>query len=149
MEQSNWSPSTIVVGVDGSDQSRHAARLAASIARATGAEIHLMTVVRPPEGWWGIVASPPTSTALGETLMNARQEILEKTVAEIDLDGIEHQVVEDIGDPARMLVDYAEKIEADLLIIGKRGAGFIERMVVGSVANRVVHDAPIPVLIVP
>jgi nucleotide-binding universal stress UspA family protein len=149
MDQKTWSPSTIVVGVDGSEQSKHAARVAASIARATGADIHLMTVVRPPEGWWGIVASPPTSTALGETLMNARQEILDKTIAEVDFSEIEYQVVEDIGDPARMLVDYAEKIEADLLIIGKRGAGFIERMVVGSVANRVVHDAPIPVLVVP
>lgn len=149
MGNDTWSPTTIVVGVDGSDQARRAAELAVSIARTTKADVHLMTVVRPPEGWWGIVASPPTSTALAETLMNARQEILDKTLADLDMTDIHFEVVEDIGDPARMLVDYAEKAEADLLMVGKRGAGLIERMVLGSVANRVVHDAPCPVVVVP
>lgn len=149
MQNATWNPTTIVVGVDGSDQARHAAALAVSIARRTGADIHLMTVVRPPEGWWGIVASPPTSTALGQTLMDARQEILDTMLETLDLTGVEYQVVEDIGDPARMLVDYAGKVGADLLVVGQRGAGLIERMVVGSVANRVVHDAPCPVMVVP
>lgn len=149
MHTNAWTPTTVVVGIDGSEQADRAAELAVSMARSTGAEIHLMTVVRPPEGWWGIVASPPTSTALGETLMNARQEILDKTIARLDLEGVEFDVVEDIGDPARMLVDYAEKLGADLLMVGKRGAGLIERMVLGSVANRVVHDAPCPVVVVP
>lgn len=149
MDVTTWDPRTIVVGVDGSEEAKHAARLATSIARRTGAEIHLMTVVRPPEGWWGIVGSPPTSTALGKTLMDAKQEILDSMLDSLDLSGIEYQTVEDIGDPARMLVEYAEKTGADLLIVGKRGAGLIERMVLGSVANRVVHDAPCPVLVVP
>jgi nucleotide-binding universal stress UspA family protein len=144
-----WEPKTIVVGVDGSEQSRHAAALAASMARCTEADVHLMTVVRPPEGWWGIVGSPPTSTALGKTLMDAKQEILDSMLEDLDLTGVEYQLVEDIGDPARMLVEYSEKMGADLLIVGKRGAGLIERMVLGSVANRVVHDAPCPVVVVP
>ena len=149
MENATWNPKVLVVGVDGSDQARRAAEMAAAMARRTGAVLHLMTVVRPPEGWWGIVASPPTSTALGKTLMDARKEILDALLATIDLEGVEHEVVEDIGDPARMLVDYADKMAADYLIVGKRGAGLIERIVVGSVANRVVHDAPCPVIVVP
>lgn len=149
MDRPAWDPRTVVVGVDGSTQSRHAARLAASLARASGATLHLMTVVRPPEGWWGIVGSPPTSGALSRTLAEARMEILESVIDEIDLDGVEYETVEDIGDPARMLSDYADSIGADLLIVGKRGAGVIERMVLGSVASRVVHDSPCPVLVVP
>jgi nucleotide-binding universal stress UspA family protein len=149
MDAYTWDPKTIVVGVDGSEQSRHAAGLAASMARCSDAQLHLMTVVRPPEGWWGIVGSPPTSTALGKTLMDAKQEILDSMLETIDLTDVEYQLVEDIGDPARMLVEYAEKVGADLLIVGKRGAGLIERMVLGSVANRVVQDAPCPVLVVP
>lgn len=149
MDEATWDPKTIVVGVDGSEQARHAAALAVSMARCTGADIHLMTVVRPPEGWWGIVGSPPTSTALGKTLMDAKQEILDSMLEDLDLTGVGYQTVEDIGDPARMLVEYAEKVDADLMLVGKRGAGLIERMVLGSVANRVVHDAPCPVVIVP
>ncbi len=149
MDQATWDPKTIVVGVDGSEQAKHAAALAVEMARCTGADIHLMTVVRPPEGWWGIVGSPPTSTALGKTLMDAKQEILDIMLKDLDLSGIEYQTIEDIGDPARMLVEYVDKVDADLLIVGKRGAGLIERMVLGSVANRVVQDAPCPVVVVP
>lgn len=149
MQASTWDPQAIVVGIDGSQQARHATALAASMARATGAEIHLVTVVRPPEGWWGIVGSPPTSTALGNTLTDAKQQILDLVAANVDLTDIDYQLVEEIGDPAKTLVNYASSIDADLLIVGKRGAGIIERMMIGSVANRVVHDAQCPVVVVP
>ncbi|MDJ0960354.1 MAG: universal stress protein [Acidimicrobiia bacterium] len=144
-----WSARTIVVGVDGSSQSRHAATLAATLARAAGAKLHLMTVVRPPEGWWGIVGSPPTPTALSKTLTDAQREILDAVVSQVDLDGVDYETIEDIGDPARVLIDYCESVSADMLIVGKRGAGFIERLVLGSVANRLAHDAPCPLLLVP
>jgi nucleotide-binding universal stress UspA family protein len=146
---SAWTARTIVVGVDGSDQARHAAALAASLAQASGAMLHLMTVVRPPEGWWGIVGSPPTPTALSKTLTDAQREILDAVVDQIDLQGVEYETIEDIGDPARVLIEYCETVNADMLIVGKRGAGFIERLVLGSVANRLAHDAPCPVLLVP
>ena len=149
MQAKPWDPQAIVVGIDGSQQARHATALAASMARATGAEIHLVTVVRPPEGWWGIVGSPPTSTALGNTLTDAKQQILDLVAADVDLTDIDYQLVEEIGDPAKTLVNYASSIDADLLIVGKRGAGIIERMMIGSVANRVVHDAQCPVVVVP
>jgi nucleotide-binding universal stress UspA family protein len=146
---SAWTARTIVVGVDGSDQARHAAALGASLAQASGAMLHLMTVVRPPEGWWGIVGSPPTPTALSKTLTDAQREILDAVVNQIDLEGVEYETIEDIGDPARVLIEYCETVDADMLIVGKRGAGFIERLVLGSVANRLAHDAPCPVLLVP
>ena len=144
-----WTARTIVVGVDGSSQSRHAASMAAALARSSGAKLHLMTVVRPPEGWWGIVGSPPTPTALSKTLTDAQKEILDAVVSQIDLNGVEYETVEDIGDPARVLVEYCENVAADMLVVGKRGAGFIERLVLGSVANRLAHDAPCPLLLVP
>ncbi len=149
MQANTWDPQVIVVGIDGSQQARHATSLAASLARKTGAEIHLVTVVRPPEGWWGIVGSPPTSTALGNTLTDAKQQILDMVAEEVDLTDIDYQLVEEIGDPAKTLVNYATSIGADLLVVGKRGAGIIERMMIGSVANRVVHDAQCPVIVVP
>ena len=57
--------------------------------------------------------------------------------------------MEDVGDPARMLLEYAERVAAEVMVIGRRGAGLIERIMLGSVANRVVHDAECPVLLVP
>ena len=144
-----WKSGTIVVGVDGSTQSRHAASLAASLAATAGSRLHIVTVVRPPEGWWGIVGSPPTPTALSKTLTDAQREILDAVVNQIDLEGVQYETVEEIGDPARVLIDYCESVGASMLVVGKRGAGFIERLVLGSVANRLAHDAPCPVMLVP
>jgi len=50
----NWNPTAIVVGIDGSDGSNRAAEIATEIARSAGAKLLLVTVIRPPEGWWGI-----------------------------------------------------------------------------------------------
>jgi nucleotide-binding universal stress UspA family protein len=149
MDLTGWNPKVVVVGIDGSTQSRHAAAMAASLARARDAKLHLITVVRPPEGWWGIVGSPPTPTALSKTLTDAQREILDTAIAEIDLEDVEYDTVEEVGDPARMLIEYCESVNADLLVVGKRGAGLLERIVLGSVANRVANDAPCPVLLVP
>ena len=149
MKEPVWDLHNVVVGIDGSDQSCHAATVSADLARRNGATLHLVTIVRPPEGWWGIVGSPPTPSALSKSLTDAQREILDSVVAGIDLTDIEVIQVEDVGDPARMLLDYAEKVDADVLVIGRRGAGLLERIMLGSVANRVVHDAQCPVLLVP
>ena len=153
MDETDWEPGwdvrNVVAGIDGSDQSRHAARVSADLARKNGAVLHLVTIVRPPEGWWGIVGSPPTPSALSKSLAEAQREILDSVVRDVDLDGIEVIQVEDVGDPARMLLEYGHAVKADVMVIGRRGAGLIERIMLGSVANRIVHDAKCPVLLVP
>lgn len=149
MKEPVWDLHNVVVGIDGSEQSSHAAMVSADLARRNGATLHLVTIVRPPEGWWGIVGSPPTPSALSKSLTDAQREILDAVVAGIDLSEIEVIQVEDVGDPARMLLDYANRVDADVMVIGRRGAGLLERIMLGSVANRVVHDAECPVLLVP
>ncbi len=144
-----WAPKVIVVATDGSEQSVRAANVAAAIARHNGARLFIVTVVRPPEGWWGIVGSPPPAESLGNALADAQRAVLEKTIAAIDLSGVDHEAVEEVGDPANQLATFAEANEADLLVIGQRGAGLVERIMVGSVADRVVHIAKRPVLVVP
>ncbi len=142
-----WDPQRIVVGVDGSDQSISATQVAASIARARSAHLLILAVVRPPEGWWGIVGSPPTAEALGDSLSDAQRQVLDRTLEAVDLDGIDYETAEDIGEPSQRLIEACS--DADLLVVGRRGAGFLRRMVVGSVATHLVHESPCPVLIVP
>jgi nucleotide-binding universal stress UspA family protein len=149
MDVPDWDVQNVVVGVDGSDQSRHAARVGADIARKNDAVLHLVTIVRPPEGWWGIVGSPPTPSALSRSLSEAQREILDSVIGDLDLSDIEVVQIEDVGDPARMLLEYAHQVDADVMVIGRRGAGLIERIMLGSVANRIVHDSGCPVLLVP
>jgi nucleotide-binding universal stress UspA family protein len=144
-----WEPRLIVAGVDGSEQSNRAAGVAAALARIRGATLVIVTVVRPPEGWWGIVGSPPTAEALGDSLSDAQRDVLDATVAALDLEGVDYRTREEIGDAAVQLVAVCEELDADLLVVGRRGSGLLRRMVVGSVANHLIHESTSPVLVVP
>jgi nucleotide-binding universal stress UspA family protein len=144
-----WEPRLIVAGVDGSDQSMRAAAVATSLARVRGGRLVIVTVVRPPEGWWGIVGSPPTAEALGDSLSDAQRDVLDATIAELDLDDVDYDTREEIGDASIQLTSVCEELDADLLVVGRRGAGLLRRMVVGSVANHLIHESSCPVIVVP
>ncbi|HJQ76616.1 MAG TPA: universal stress protein [Acidimicrobiia bacterium] len=145
----NWNISTVIVGIDGSDGSSRAAEHAAAIARHWGAKLKLATVVRTPEGWWGIGGAPPSPEALSNALIEGQRRILSEVEDNLDLDGVEYETVEELGDPAGRLVAICEANQADLLVIGRRGAGLAERVILGSTADRLTHLAPCPVLVVP
>ncbi|MDH3259524.1 MAG: universal stress protein [Acidimicrobiia bacterium] len=149
MEWPGWSPNVVVTATDGSDGSLRAAHVAASIAKNNAAKLYVITVVRPPEGWWGIGGAPPTATALANALDEAQHGVLDETTKDLDTEGIEVQTVEELGDPAATIIGFCTEIDADLLVVGKRGAGLIERFVMGSVADRLAHYAPCPVLMIP
>jgi len=149
MPEEDWKPQIVVVGTDGSEQSQRAAHVAASLARRNSAHLVIVTVVRPPEGWWGVVGQPPPADHLSKALSEAQAEILDTTVSVLDTEGLSWETSEEIGDPATALTDLCERRGADLLVVGRRGAGRLERLVVGSVADRVTHLSPCPVLIVP
>jgi nucleotide-binding universal stress UspA family protein len=145
----DWNPISIVVGVDGSETSTRAAEIATEIARSRQAKLVLVTVVRPPEGWWGIGGAPPTPEALSAALVEGQQQVLKESEEHLPLDGVDYETVEELGDPTSRLIAVAEEREAGLIVIGKRGAGLAERVMLGSVADRLCHHSPVPVMVVP
>lgn len=145
----DWNLTTVVVGVDGSAESHRAAEHAAAIARHWNARLLLVTVVRTPEGWWGIGGAPPSPEALSAALTAGQQQILSEVESHLDLEGIEYQTLEELGDPVSRLVSVCETSDADLLVIGRRGAGLAERVILGSVADRLCHHSPCPTMVIP
>jgi len=145
----DWQISTIVVGVDGSDGSRRAAEHGVAIARHWGAHVKLVTVVRTPEGWWGIGGAPPSPESLSTALVEGQQEILKEFEEHLDLEGVDYETVGELGDPVGRLLAVCEDNEADMMVIGRRGAGIAERVILGSTADRLTHLATCPVLVVP
>jgi nucleotide-binding universal stress UspA family protein len=144
-----WNPKRIVAAVDGSDQSRHAAGHAIDLARTNGGTVALITVVRPPEGWWGLEGSPPTPEALADAIAAGREEVLDGMLSGLDTSGVDITTVEELGDPTSVIIAYCEANNADLLVVGRRGSGLVERMMLGSVADRLAHHSPCPLLVVP
>lgn len=145
----DWQISTVVVGVDGSEGSKRAAEHGAAIASHWGAHLKLVTVVRTPEGWWGIGGAPPSPESLSTALVEGQQRILRDFEEYLDLDGVDYETVEELGDPVGRLLAVAETAAADMLVIGRRGAGLAERVILGSTADRLTHLASCPVLVVP
>lgn len=145
----DWNISMIVAGIDGSEGSSRAAERATALARAHGAKLMLVTVVRTPEGWWGIGGAPPSPEALSAALVEGQQQILREVEESLDLEGIDYETVQELGDPVSRLLAVCEENSADMLVIGRRGAGLAERVILGSTADRLTHLATCPVLVVP
>lgn len=145
----DWQISMVVVGVDGSEGSRRAAEHGTAIARHWNAHLKLVTVVRTPEGWWGIGGAPPSPESLSTALVEGQQKILREVEEELDLGGIEYETVEELGDPVTRLLAVCEDSQADMMVIGRRGAGLAERVILGSTADRLTHLANCPVLVIP
>jgi nucleotide-binding universal stress UspA family protein len=143
-----WNPRHVIAAVDGSEQSLAAARAALDIARDSGAKLTFITVVRPPEGWWGLEGAPPSPEVLAEAIAGGGEE-LNKLIESLDTSGVDIETAEELGDPASKIIAVVEQTGADLLVVGKRGAGLVERVMLGSVADRLAHHAPCPLLIVP
>jgi nucleotide-binding universal stress UspA family protein len=142
-----WNPDHVVVAVDGSEASRHAARVGVSLAEHRSGKVTLVTVVRPPEGWGGVGGAPPSPEAMSVAITRARTEVLDPLREEFASASCDVELIEEIGDPASVILRIAE--DADVLVAGRRGSSLVERLMLGSVADRLAHEAPCPVLIVP
>jgi nucleotide-binding universal stress UspA family protein len=138
---------TIVVGVDGSEESKAALRWAIEEARLRNA------AVRAVHSWSvypAIYPGTPIRASDWEELRAAADEFVEHFAADVvgDTAGVELTAVAVQGDrtAARCLVVAAEG--ADLLVVGSRGLGGFRGLLLGSVSQQCAHHAPCPVVIV-
>lgn len=132
--------STVAVGTDGSETASEAVRQAAEFAGRFDAKLVLLSAFH--EG------SPPGDVDEAQWSYSpaARlREILSRTEAEMNDQGIECTTAVDEGDPADVLVRLAHECGADVLVIGNKG---MQRKVLGSVPNSVTHNADCSVLVV-
>ena len=144
-----WQPKTVAVGVDGSQTSFKAAQIAAAMARSWKAKLLIVSVVRTPEGWWGIGGAPPSPEALSAALVEGQEQVLREVEGAVSLDGIDYETIQELGDPSSKIINVIEERTVDLLVIGRRGAGLAERIMLGSGADQLCHGSPVPVMVIP
>ena len=133
---------TILHPTDFSERSEYAFRLACSLARDYGARLVALHVVTPPVVIYGdgIVPLDPGPERA------AAKERLERLEAPRTGTRLEHRLAE--GDPAEEILRVAREIAADLIVMGTHGRTGLRRLLMGSVAERVVRGAACPVLTV-
>ncbi|HET6367884.1 MAG TPA: universal stress protein [Pseudomonadales bacterium] len=139
----------IVVPTDLSDCAEEAWKVAQRVAETLQSELVLVHVfVTPP-----IYGDPLRISAdkTWEAYEKARQwvaEALDKTATQAKDKGVTVRPVMLTGSPAQEIVDLARSEQADLVIMGTHGRGGMSRVLLGSVADRVIRLAPCPVLTV-
>jgi nucleotide-binding universal stress UspA family protein len=139
----------IIVGVDGSDNSRRALGWAIREAVERHLPVAVLTVhpdpVRPAtEVYWGVRAGDSFKPELAQKSL---QEFVDKVVSEIDGTVPEITVDVAIGEVAEELIKASR--DADLLVVGSRGSGGFARLLLGSTSSQVTHHAACPVVVVP
>jgi nucleotide-binding universal stress UspA family protein len=129
---------------DGSDHAFHALALALKIARATGAELHMVSVEEIsylPEMIEEIREETGVAARRFHGVVNRARELA-------DAAGVEFKTHVLAGHPVRDIVDLAGDLKADLLVVGASGHSALYDRMLGSRADRLVHLSPCPVLVV-
>jgi nucleotide-binding universal stress UspA family protein len=140
--------SGIIVGVDGSGHSQRALEWAIKEAAIRQAPLTVLAVAEGVRGINGGVLEYPDDPARTESTRAVVQAETDKVLAALPAPHPESVTVKTVhGIPVDELINASK--DADILVLGSRGAGGFARLLLGSVADKVVRHAFSPVLIVP
>jgi nucleotide-binding universal stress UspA family protein len=142
---------SIVVGTDGSDTAQKAVGRAVALAAQLGAGLEIVSAYEPV-----------SEQRLREEKQQVPGDLQWMVTPREDVDATLEQAAEDAraagvgavrvharqGDPADAILDVAEELDSDLIVVGNKGMTGAKRFLLGSVPNKVSHHAPCSVLIV-
>lgn len=146
-----------LIPIDGSSASEHALAKAIAFAAPLQAEVVLLTVVEPlssymPEvmmptgdwvGWHGL-----PDIELERKILNAGQSMLQKAQDTCAASQLQSRTRLETGQPRDVICHVAKEEKPDLLVLGSRGLGSVERLMLGSVSDYVLHNCTSPVMVV-
>lgn len=128
----------LLIAVDESDCAKQAAEVGLEFAQRVGAKVRLLHVMQPPPRALGVSGKSDAIERYGEELLKPWKE----KVGSANLLQVHGENV------AQTLVETALAQESDLIVMGTHGREGLQRMLLGSVAERVCRIAPIPVMLV-
>ena len=139
---------TILVPTDFSKTSEYACKIAAKIAKKTNATVYLIHLIELPKGVIDMAASSKFSIPesmlylrkIREKILNFRETLFSKDI------NVEYFIK--INNPFDGIQKYADKIDADLIIMGFKGHSELEEMIIGSNTEKIVRSSKRPVIIV-
>ena len=138
----------ILLAADGSKYTRKAAReLARMFGHDEGVNVHLLHVHAP-------LPYPGAAARIGKANVERYQEeesvkALKVAERELEKEGVAYTSHWTVGDVARAICDFADKNQADLIVMGSHGNGGLAAVAMGSVALKVIAASKYPVMVVP
>lgn len=142
----------ICVAVDGSDSAFDAVKSAAKLAHRVNAELTVFHVVRNmkvPSQLKRFVKENSLETIRREALEGAGKEIVNHAIGLAEYEGVSDVTTAILqGDPAAAIVKGARDHSCDLIVVGTRGLGQVEGMMIGSISRKITTISDISVLVV-
>ena len=138
----------VVVGVDGSDGSRVATGWAVTEARLRGATLQAVHAWEVPMIYGPVgIGFPYDTSGLESAARELLDEVVDGALADADGAAVDVERIVSAGGPASSILETAAG--ADLVVIGRRGLGGFQRLLLGSVSEHVARHAPCPVVVMP
>ena len=138
----------IIVGVDGSGHSRHALEWAINEAAIRHAPLTVLTVQQAIIGYWGAPVVYPGDAELAEHARKIAQDETDTALGKLAAETRPPvTVLAVIGAPGEEILGAAK--DADMIVVGSRGAGGFKKLLLGSVSTHVTHHAHCPVVVIP
>lgn len=141
----------ILVSWDGSEGAQKALQAALEIGRNSEGEVLALAVFdRAPlltvDAFTpGAVLSPDLIAHYAQTWHDQMEQKLHAVVSE---SGTSIRFLREVGNPVETILNVAEQERADMIVVGSRGLGGFQRLLLGSVSQGIVHHAHCPVLVV-
>lgn len=146
----------ILLTLDGSELAEQAIEQALNFAKAGNGQIDVLCVVAPPTGHFSFGGEPPANQAYApslkeqvlETELVQAQDYVDRQVEALREAGVLATGISVPGQPAEAILNYADAQKVDLIVMATHGRTGLGRWANGSVADRVLHAAGVPVLLV-
>jgi len=146
---------TILVGTDFSEHSQRALERATDLAGQVGAKLYLFHVQTEGALRMALKEGLLSATSTDEEICEAVEQLIEERFSQSQCGIDRSQIVVEHssrrGEPGVLIPAYAQEIGADLVVLGRRGAGLIGEVraaVIGSVTASVIRRSPCPVMVV-
>jgi len=139
----------IVVGVDGSEHSEAAIKWAVRMAKGMGSEVVAVFAIAPPIYFDAGFMAPVVPPQLDEEWRaGMKKEFEEQWCNGLRDSGVHYRAVMEDGRPASVIAQVAVSVDADLIVIGRRGRGGVAELVLGSVSHELVLHSKRPILVI-
>jgi nucleotide-binding universal stress UspA family protein len=142
----------ILVPIDGSEHSKRTVRYAVRLKDRLRQPLEVMLLnVQPPVPTKDLLLDARLSEVrhLEEPIKAHAGKLLEESESALKAAGIECHPYVEFGEPAAVISDFARTYHCEMIVMGTHGLSALAGLFLGSVANKVMHLAPVPVVLVP
>jgi nucleotide-binding universal stress UspA family protein len=139
----------ILVPIDFSAVQNNMVSIAGDLAKAQGAKLWLVHVAAPDPDFVGFKVGPEYVREQRADILRQEHQDIQAIAAHLKDAGISAEALLVQGPTTDTLLEVAQKVSADLIVIGSHGRSAIFRAFVGSVSEQILKESKVPVMVVP